>query len=289
MPIDNDIIHMVIPTYKRATVSQQKTLRSIPEYLHPHTTLVVRQEQVEDYQHIADKYGCKIHALPHGSEGIAQARRQVAEWLEGTRYWVLDDDLTFRCIEWEYNEEKDRPYTETIPATADQIRTAVIEVNRFMDEGFTFGAGQVANTPPSEKGYDICSRIWTNVFYSEKLPVHDIDWGEDHVMFPEDFHVALQLLKSGHSSIILQKMRLSPAATNAAGGCADYRTIENHNQGQQMLADMHPEVVKVYEKIQSAGPWKGIPKKALRIRWKDAYKLSGKQLPKLPSWAKGKE
>jgi hypothetical protein len=285
----SDIIHMVIPTYKRATERQQHTLRNIPEYLRPHTSLVVRQDQVEDYQPIADKFGCKLMKLPEGSSGIAQARKQIAEALEGTRYWVLDDDLQFRCVEWEENPENGKPYTESIPATEAQMRRAITEINAFMDLGFTFGSCHVSNIPPNEKGYDVCSRIWTNVFYSEKLPVYNLDWGDAHEMMPEDFHVALQLYIMGHPSIIFHKMRVSPVgSTNADGGCAEYRNIENHNAGQQLLADLYPDFVKVYEKVQTAGAWKGIPKKALRVRWKDAFKSSGVELPKLPEWAVGR-
>jgi hypothetical protein len=283
-----DTIDIIIPTYNRATDSQQITLRKLPEYLRPHTFLVVRQEQVADYQPIADEYGCQIHALPEGSSGIAQARKQIAEWREGTRYWVVEDDITFRCVEWTPNPEKGTPYTESIPATEAQFRTAITEIHKFMDEGFTFGASHVANIPPKESGYDVCSRIWTNVFYSENLPVHDLDWGDSYGIMPEDFHVALQLYKAGHASIILHKFRSSPtSATNAPGGCSDYRTMESHNAGQQHLSDLHPTHVKVYEKIQTAGPWKNIPKKALRVQWKKAFQSSGKTLPEVPSWAKG--
>jgi hypothetical protein len=105
---------------------------------------------------------------------------------------------------------------------------------------------------------------------------------------PEDFHVALQLLQKGHASIILHKFRTSPVGgVNTVGGCADYRTIKNHNDGQELLATLHPKFVKVYSKTQKTGPWAGVPKNALRIQWKKAFQSSGKVLPGVPSWAKG--
>jgi hypothetical protein len=247
---------------------------------------VVREEQFDDYKPIAMKYGCKILRLPEGSSGIAQARRQIAEHKRGERYWVIDDDISFRCVVWDGSPG--RGYTNHTHASEDQYREAISEIHRFMDEGFVSGGAQAGITPPDPAGYCVCSRVFTNMFFSENFPVDEVSWGEEWEVMPEDFHVMLQLLEMGLPSIILGKFRANIPGTNDPGGLADYRTIENHNVGQEALAELHPDFVTVYEKTQLSGPWKGLPKKALRIQWKKAFQSSGKPLPTLPEWATGK-
>ena len=100
------------------------------------------------------------------------------------------------------------------------------------------------------------------------------DFGEDYVLMPEDFYVTLQLLTNGYQNVIFNHARVNPSATNAKGGCETYRTIENHNRGQEILAEKFPDFVEVYEKEQTTGPWKGMKKKALKIKWKQAYESS---------------
>lgn len=257
-------IEIIIPTLGRC--DNQITLKNIPTKFHEIVTLVVQEHE---YDYMKNKYTtCNVWQLPTGTKGIAQTRKEIANKWKGKAVYVMDDDLSFLII----NEElKNKPMSD------EKFEQMLGEVRKFMDDGYIFGSMSTSTTPPEAKPYSYNTRIWTNVFYSEAFNPDEIDFGEEYVMMPEDFYVTLQLLTKGHQNVVFNHYRVSPSATNAKGGCETYRTIENHNKGQEILAEKFPEFVSIYEKEQSTGPWKGLKKKALRIKWKQAYESSKKQ------------
>jgi hypothetical protein len=255
-------LEIIIPTLGRC--DNQITLNSIPAKFHHIVTLVV---QDHEYQYMQTKYPtCNVWQLPLGTKGIAKTRKEIAQHWKGKAIYVMDDDLKFVTIN---SELKGKPMSD------DEFEKFLINVRKFMDEGYVHGGMSTQTTPPDPKPYSFNTRVWTNVFYSENFNPDEIDFGEEYIMMPEDFYVTLQLLTTGYQNVVFNHCRVSPSATNAKGGCETYRTIENHNIGQDILASKFPKFVTVYEKEQTSGPWKGLKKKALKIRWKQAY-LSSK-------------
>ncbi len=255
------ILEFVIPTLGRC--DNQITLDNIPAKYHSNTTLVVQEHE---YDYMVKKYpSVNVWKLPSGTKGIAMTRKQIGQHWKGKRIWVMDDDLKFVTIN---SELKGKPSVEA------EFDKMVCDINRFMDEGFVHGGLSTHNTPPQDKEFSFNTRIYTNVFYSEKFDPDMIDWGEKYTLMPEDFYVTLQLLTTGHKNVVFNWMRVNPSPTNAKGGCETYRTLENHNRGQEILAEKFPDFVEVYQKEQTSGPWKGLQKNALKIKWKQAYESS---------------
>ena len=254
-------IEIIIPTLGRC--DSQITLNNIPQKFHSIVTLVVQEHE---YQYMKDKYTtCNVWQLPPGTKGIAKTRKEIAYHWKGKAIYVMDDDLKFVTI----NEElKGRQMTDN------EFEQMLINVRQFMDDGYVHGSMSTHTTPPQENPYSFNTRIWTNVFYSEAFKPEEIDFGEEYLLMPEDFYVTLQLLTNGYQNVIFNHARVNPSATNAKGGCETYRTIENHNRGQEILAEKFPDFVEVYEKEQTTGPWKGMKKKALKVKWKQAYESS---------------
>ena len=93
-------------------------------------------------------------------------------------------------------------------------------------------------------------------------------------MYAENFHLIIQLLKMGYKNRISNRFRIDTIATQSEGGCAVERTVERHNDSMRALAEMHPGIVKLYEKETTGGQWAGTPKLAAKIAWKEAYKRS---------------
>lgn len=277
-------MRIVIPTYNRFLVKQQHTLRYLPKELMKDTWIVIQEQQLDDYADVIEHYGCNVHTLPPGSQGIALARKQIAQWLKGSRYWVIEDDMSFAHITWGHgtNGSNGNDYKVNRKPDIEMFRLLFNDVNSLFDQGLVIAALQCNGIPQAATNINVCFRVYTNVFYSENLPVDELDWGETYSIMPEDFHVALQLINKGYSNVVFQHYRTQPATvTHAAGGCSDYRDLQNHNLGQQTLADLYPDYVKVYDKDMLNGPYAGQSIKGLRIRWKQAWI---KQHGALPVW-----
>lgn len=254
-------IEIIIPTLARC--DNQVTLANIPESFHHTVTLVVQEHE---YDYMRNKYtSCSVWKLPSGTKGIAKTRKEIGKNWKGKRIFVMDDDLKFVQIDSSLKGK---------PATEQQFKEALLKIEKFMDDGFVHGGLSTHNTPPQENEFSYNTRVYTNVFYSDKFDPESVDWGDAYELMPEDFYLTLQLLTTGFKNVVFNHFRVNPSATNAKGGCETFRTIENHNRGQEILAEKFPKFVEVYEKEQTSGPWKGLKKKALKIKWKQAYESS---------------
>ena len=115
----------------------------------------------------------------------------------------------------------------------------------------------------------------TNKFYNGLVLAehwNDIDW--TGCCGAEDFYVNLQLLTRGFENRVWFKYVVSPADTNAPGGCSTYRDIKYHNTAMEELKNKYNDYVLLREKVQQTGPWKGQVKLAATISWKKAYESS---------------
>ena len=252
------MLNIIIPTLAR--VDNQVTLANIPQQYHKNVTLVV---QTHEYAEVVGKYpSVNVWCLPEGTKGIAWTRYHIAHHYKGQKVFIMDDDLKFVRVDGET--------LKAAPVTDEEFGEMIQQIEGKLDT-YLFGGLSTHNTPPSDKEFSECTRIYTNVFYSDKFDPDQVDWGTEHTLMPEDFHVTLQLLKQGEKNVVFNWFRANPSATQSKGGCETFRTLENHNRGQEILAELHPEHVEVYEKEVPSGPWKGEMKKALKIKWKKAY------------------
>ena len=113
-------------------------------------------------------------------------------------------------------------------------------------------------------------RIMTNSYFDSKNLPRNIVW--DKLQTSQDFHANLQLLTQGFANRITTRYRVSISATNAKGGCSEYRTVELSNQVHRQLAEMYPDYVALKTKVLANGPWKGEERVTCFIQWSKAYK-----------------
>jgi hypothetical protein len=259
-------MQIIIPTLARCDT--QITLANLPEHWQKHTTLVVQEHE---YAYMKNKYSafCSVWCLPPNTKGIAWTRKHIAKQWHGERIFVMDDDLKFVQLK----QNSDGKYVGQCP-TRQEFDEAFAAVEKHMDAGIVHGGFAVNNTPPADEPFNYSSRVYTNAFFSEKFPGDEISFGEEYELMPEDFFVTLQLLTRGFQNVCFNHFRVNPSATNSKGGCAEYRNIDNHNRGQEILAEKFPDFVTVTSKVQKSGPWAGKEKKALSIQWKKAYESS---------------
>ncbi len=83
----------------------------------------------------------------------------------------------------------------------------------------------------------------------------------------EDMDYTLQLLRQGHENILLTDLCVDQKY-NAPGGASSERTMEASNADAELLAELHPGLVRVADK-----KYKGsIPRKEVVVSWKKALK-----------------
>ena len=80
------------------------------------------------------------------------------------------------------------------------------------------------------------------------------------------------MLTQGFANRITTRYRVSISATNAKGGCSEYRTVELSNRVHRQLAEMYPDYVALKTKVLANGPWKGEERVTCFIQWAKAYK-----------------
>lgn len=262
---------LYIITYKR--VGNQVTYDALPDKWKEKAVLVVHPDE----QHPG------YPTLPCPVQGnVAEVRKWVAEHARGTRYGMLDDDITFmRCRR--DPEGKEVPWNRDI--TDSEFDEMMLQFDEWMDDGFVHNGLDVTWSPPcTHMDAKFCFRIAAATFYSDKLPVDEIDW--TGLSTSEDYYVNLQLLTKGYPSMVFEKFRIATAATQVKGGCEDFRTLESHNSDMRALQAAFPKFVRLREKLMKGGMWKGQVRLACTISWKQAYKSSqvNKQVNSL-DWA----
>ena len=263
-------IEIVIPTYKR--VDRQITYRHLPKFLRARTTFVVREFEADEFKE--KNPDTKVFVISDDTNGIAETRKKIAHHWAGKRIMVIEDDLSFRMLKY----HADGTSYNATPDVGDWD-DLIEDVGRLMDEGYVFGGLQAPGTMPKayEDRYCENSRIMYANWFSEDFPLDEIEFmAEDHIeVFPEDCYVNLQLLTKGYKNMVLDYFRTNvTGGVNEAGGCSDYRTLQNHNDGTKWLAEQFPDFVSVRMKTTKNGPWKDLEKAAMTIQWKRAYASS---------------
>ena len=262
------MIDIVICTFKR--LDKQITLNEIPESYRDNVTLVVQPQEEKQ----AKKIHKNIFVLDSDNIGYAKTIKQTTyEWSinRNKHFFLFDDDLQFR-----YNEEivygkrgKKSKMTEK------NFYDMFSDIQKELDKGLMHGGlGTTWVYPWGKIPYVENSRLITNKFYNKKLKEiwHKIDW--DNCCGAEDYYVNLQLLTRGYNNKTWYKYVVFPAASYADGGCSDYRTLEYHNKSCFDLKSKFPDFVKLGEKIETKGKWKGMLKFDCYVQWKKAYQSS---------------
>jgi len=265
------IDHIIIPTLGR--MNNQITYNNLPEKYKSITTFVVQSHEFEEMDSL---YPNKVLCLPKEIDRIAPTREWIFNEFKDTKHIVFDDDLNF--IVKVPNKENEKPKWKSWEYSDQDFDDMFETIDSWMEEGIVFGGLGTTWIIPSIDlwPYSENYRAMTNTFYNGPLFPRDIKW--TRVPAAEDFDVTLQLLTRGIKNRISTKYMVSPAETNADGGCSVWRTLEVHNQSQLELAKQWPDFVKVKEKEVKSGSWKGQTKLSTVIQFKKAYKYGVEQL-----------
>jgi hypothetical protein len=175
---------------------------------------------------------------------------------------MADDDQSFRCRtegSYKLREMGEEDYREMF----DEV---IAQLGNFNAVGISAQAGNNRSYP---KTILSPGRMYNMYAFNRNVLIENSIRFDDMVVM-EDFHVTLSLLKLGMPNAILQNWCWGQPASNADGGCSDYRTQEVQRNGALRLAELHAPFVKVVEK-ESKSWGNGLEKRTdVRVSWKKA-------------------
>jgi hypothetical protein len=268
---------IVIPSYKRAEYLMQdrryNTLKWLSEEKRVITHIAVREEELEAYKPVAEKYGCSLAPLYPSEEpyGVKETRRDILRqflYVVSDNVLMIDDDLLFeRKIDEQglYRTDGAHPFDEAFEWLTST--TNVEPLRGLTSRGFAHSKKEMSG---QDKGVIQCFALRAEALRADR-ELWDFTLAPGPYM--SDYWFNLNLLAKGYHT------RMSYAwckcdEPRIVGGCeATGRTIEKVNASAIALKKMFPEVITLRQKeTKFWGPSIGVT-----VAWKQAFNLYDKR------------
>jgi hypothetical protein len=255
---------IIIHTYGRADRRIQHTLRQLlTDNIHP--MLVVQERE----RHLYDWYKSgHVHVLPGHITTLAPTRDYIIHSMPGDDHVVfLDDDLHFAVRR---DDDRTKFRQPRVGDLCEMFRGLDTVLKMYPMAGI--GAREGGNRVTEQFVYN--TRIMRVLaFRRSYLKKHNICFTPMVVM--EDFHVNLQILRSGADTCVLNDWVSNQAGgSDAPGGCSTYRSDAVQTAAAHMLAGRHPGFVKVVQKATKTA-WGGGTRTDVTVQWKKARASAG--------------
>lgn len=260
---------ILIPTFKRASKAQQVTWAELKDY---GAKLVVQDQEAHWYYDSLNTNA--IIGMPGSMNncGIAATRDWMVHSMgrSDDKVLMVDDDLDFAV-----RRGDDR--TKFRPAEHKDLENMLASIEDMLDRHPMVGIGlrEGGNRVTSKVVYD--TRV-IRVLGFRRSYLRQKAIAFMPMEFMSDFHVGLQILRSGASNVVLNDwVSNQRGGSNAPGGCSTYRTFEALEGAAKALAARHPGLVRVGTK-QTKTAWGGKERVDVTVYWKQAAK-AGKAVP----------
>ena len=253
-------MRIYIPTRGRA--SKQLTYNALPLELRKVVVFVVNSKD--------DLPIGATNVVECPVSGIGNTRQWIADEHNARKYGrniiMLDDDLRFA------RRRKDDP-TKFEAMDAGDFMQMFAAVEHALSANALVSVCSREGGNNMTKGDELNIRCLRFLAY-DAFAIRGVAAKFNDLPVMEDFHVALSLLRAGHTSLTLTKWAQDNAGgSNSPGGCSTYRTSEVQAEGARRLKELHPMFVKVVEKSTKTA-WGGGTRVDVTVRWKDAYRSS---------------
>lgn len=248
-----------IPTRSRAHKICKGTLAWIPKNIE--VNLVVYEDQFEDYEK-ATEHLPNITILVCPVKGISAKRKWIgkhAEYCEEETFLTLDDDLRFSTRDSNF---KLKPSTES-------EMTSLLELVKLLLRDYSaVGVSNRQGNNNTKEDYAENTRLCrVTGFQTAQFNACEIG----RIQFMEDFDILLQLLRKKLPILNIYSYAQDQNATQDLGGCSDYRTLQNHADSANLLAELHKPYVKLRQKNNKTGGEFG-QRTEVTVYWKKAFK-----------------
>lgn len=249
---------VIIHTLGRSKPSLQHTLRALREDdIVP--TLVVQDKERDLYNwHIG-----AVCVLPPSITKLAETRDFIIHDMPGFGHVVfMDDDLDFAVRRNDDRSKFKQPSKGDLKSMLEEMDQALVSYPMV-------GIGS------REGGNRVTEAMLFNTRIMRVLGFNRQYLRERKLYFTplvvmEDFHINLQILRSGADTCVLNNwVSNQRGGSDAPGGCSTYRTSEVQTASANKLAGLHPGFVKVVEKT-TKGAWGGGTRTDVIVSWKRA-------------------
>lgn len=252
---------ILIHTSGRADIAKQHTLRELNKAgIAP--ILVVQARQADDYAAMKGA-NFELFLLSPNFTTLAPTRDHIIHDMPGDDHVVfMDDDLNFAV------RRTDEP-TKFRPPTPGDLQEMFAHIDAALIEFPMVGIGAREGGNRVTEPVSFNSRIMRVLaFRRSYLKERMLTFSPLVVM--EDFHINLQILRSGADTCILNRWVSNQAGgSDAPGGCSVYRSDAVQTEAAHLLAARHPGFVKVVQK-QTKTAWGGKTRTDVIVQWKKA-------------------
>ena len=204
-----------------------------------------------------------VYVLPPKVSTLAHTRDHLIHEYGGSHKVVfLDDDLQFAV-----RRKDDR--TKFRQPEGDDLKKMFETIEYKLDRHPMVGIGAREGGNRTTEDFLYNTRIMRVLaFKRQYLQQKQITFAPLVVM--EDFHVNLQVLRSGADTCVCNEwVSNQSGGSDAPGGCSEYRTSEVQTQSAHLLAARHPGLVRIVEKTMKTA-WGGKTRTDVVISWKKA-------------------
>ena len=252
---------VIVHTYGRPQENRQHTVRALmADGVLP--ILVVQHRERDAY----GWYKGPVHVLPPEITNLTDTRDYLIHdplWKK-SRVVFLDDDLHFFV-------RRDDDRTKFRAPQPGELKQMLWHIDFRLDDYPHVGIAPREGGNRNTEEFLNNTRIMRVLGYRrDYLREYKITFSPLEVM--EDFHVNLQILKSGADTLLLNNWCNNQAeGSDAPGGCSTYRTQKVQSESAALLAKLHAPYVRVVEKTTKSA-WGGTTRTDVTIAWKKARK-----------------
>lgn len=249
---------IVIPTYGRADHNLQATAAVLQaEGIKP--VLVVQERE----SRLFDWYPGPVHVLPPSIQTVSPTRDYIVhEMVGGPKVCMLDDDLKFAV------RRADDP-TKFRNLQDGDLRRMLYTIEDGLDVCPHVGIGAREGGNRNTEEFMHNTRMMRVLAYDRRYLKRKLITFAPMVVM-EDFHVTLQILRSGADTMVCNTWVSDQAGgSNATGGCSSYRTAAVQSAAAHQLAALHPGFVRVVQKATKTA-WGGGTRDDVVVSWKQA-------------------
>jgi len=225
--------------------------------------VVVQQQEAEAYGKLFEPQ--QLLVLPGHITRVAATRDYIIHDMGTDKpVLMLDDDLDFAARRL---DERSKFEQMSKPDFWDMVECVEMSLGAY--PMVSIGAREGGNRNTEQFLYN--TRMMRALAFDRRvLQDNQITFAPMELM--EDFHVALQLMRAGCDTCVVNNWVTNQrGGSGAAGGCSTYRTPEMQEREAAKLHARHPGYVRVVQKVTKTA-WGGGVRTDVLVQWKQARK-----------------
>lgn len=254
MTFDPDKLRIVIPTYRRS--DHQVTFSHIPTKWHGRTTFVVDEHDRRRMEPIFGHTAAEYLVVPPEVTTIAAKRAWIISQTQWNKVLMLDDDLRF-CSR--------RTGSGLPTALTEEVHDVLCAVEDKLDTVVHCGISSRQGNNHFDEGWNPIKRMMYALGWRTDTMREVCELGRINTR--EDFDYTLQLLRRGFPNEVYGYICVDQRYDKDGGCKAEGRTVERSNADAELLARLHPGLVKIKEKAYKTS----VPRKEVVVQWARAY------------------